>query len=253
MVTSPTWQAATSGQAANAGHVNQMLSGHTATVLYTGVQAVAQNTAGATTTSSNGLYLAQSFVTAAGQTTIGYVQMPLTGNSANGSNLGTITVSLYNNGSGSPIGLPIVTTTVTAEYTYAITGGATTTFVTIPLPASGLTPGTTYWIVTTPAGGATYSYTWHRSNQTSGASTSSNGTTWTAQTYGLQYRVFDRSVTGPQVATWEDGGARWTTTTWTAAQQIATFAEYTAGQTPAGYLQAYRAFAYTNGALTSIT
>lgn len=252
MATTPTWQAATSGQTANAGHVNQLLAGHAATVLYAGTQTAAQATAGTATTASNSQYMAQSITTAAGQTAIGYVQLTLTGNNSSGTNLGTITVSLYASSGGAPAGSPLVTTTVATEYTWGVTGGATTTFVTIPLPAT-VTASTTYWIVTNPAGNATYNYTWHRSNQTSGASTSTNGTTWTAQTYGLQYKLFDQAASGLLVCTWEDTGARWTTTTWNTAQQIATYAEYTAGQTANGYLQSYRTYSYSGGMLASIT
>ena len=251
MPITPTWQAATSGQTAHAGHINQLLAGHAATILYAGTQTAAQAAAGATTTTSNGLYIAQSFTTAAGQTAVGYVQLTLTGNNASGANLGSITVSLYANSGGAPAGSPIVTTTVTTEYAWGVTGGTTTIFVTIPLPAT-VTASTTYWIVTAPAGNATYNYSWHRSNQTSGASTSANGTAWTAQTYGLQYKVFDQTAAGPIACTWEDAGARWTATTWNSSQQIATYAEYTAGQTAAGYLQSYRTYTYSAGRLSAI-
>ena len=41
------------------------------------------------------------------------------------------------------------------------------------------TPSTTYWVVMKAAGDVSDYYTWLKSTLTSGASTSTNGTTWT--------------------------------------------------------------------------
>ena len=73
MATVPTWQAATSGQQGLAGHVNQLLGSHKATLLYAGTQTAARTTAGTGSASSNALWIAQSFSTASLQTAIGYV------------------------------------------------------------------------------------------------------------------------------------------------------------------------------------
>lgn len=252
MATTPIWLAATSGQQGNAGQVNQFLGTHASTILYAAVQTAAQTTAGSASTSTNGLYLAQSFTTAAGQTAIGYVTVPVTTTTTSGSSLATSTLSLYANSSGAPTGSALVSTTLTAEYAHSASGGTPTVSVLYPLPITGLTAATTYWLVLAAAGGVSNSYTWYRSNQTSGASTSTTGTSWTAQTYGFLYKVFDQTASGLQVATRDDSGARWTATTYTALNQISTYAEYTAGQTSAGYLQSFRTFSYTSGLLTGV-
>lgn len=241
-----TWQAPTPGQTPRAAHVNQLLGLHTMTMLYAGNQVAFQTTAGSGSTATNSLYLAQSFTTGTA-TSVGYVILGLTPTTGSGSQLATTRVSLYANTSGAPSGAPLATTTITAEYAQWAAGS-----VTVPLPATGLTASTTYWLVVAPAGDATNNYAWTRSNQTSGASTSTNGTSWAAQTYGLIFQVFDQSATGLPTATWEDSGARWTWTGYTTTGEIAQFAEYTVGQTAAGYVQSARTFAYSGGLLTTV-
>lgn len=252
MVTTPTWLAATAGQAQVAGQVNQFLGTHASTILYAATQTAAQTTAGATSTSTNGLYLAQSFTTAVGQTAIGYVIVPVTTTTTTGASLAPTTLSLYANSAGAPTGSALVTTTLTAEYANKASGGTATVKVIYPLPVTGLTASTTYWLVLAAAGNVSNSYTWYRSNQVGGASTSPNGTTWTAQAYGLEYQVFDQTASGLLTATRDDAGARWTATTYTATNLINTYAEYTSGQTAAGYLQSYRTNSYSNGLLTGV-
>ncbi len=254
MAITPNWLAATSGQPPQAGQVNQFLGSHAATLLYGGEEKSNITTDGGTTTNTNGTYLAQSFATFGVQTAIGYVFIPLASNTNLGSNLGTTTVGLYANSGGAPTGSPIVSTTVTTEYTNAVTGGVTTVYVTVPLPATGLTPSTTYWIVVAAAGGASFNYTWRRSAAVSGASTSTNGTTWTAQAYGFGYQVWDQTATGPLVSAWFENGGRYTVTNWNTNQTPKFYAEYTVGQTAAGYLQSYRTFSYgANGLLTGVS
>lgn len=256
-MTAPAWQAATAGQAPQAAHINQLLSTHTATILYTGILTSAETTPIPAAIWSDGQWLAQSFTTTATQTTVGYVQIPLTTPIATGAALPPTTLALYANAAGAPTGSPLVSTTITAEYAYQASGGGTntTTMVTYPLPASGLTPNTTYWLVLAPAGIPGTWYLWNQTTQTSGASISTDGVTWTPRTYGLMYEVYDQSATLPLVGTWEDGGARWTVIpAYAAYNQPAALAEYTAGQTPAGYLQSYRTLTYTNFfVLTAVT
>lgn len=251
MPTTPNWQAATLGSAANAGHINQFLGTHVATILYAATQTAAQSTAGASATTNSNLYLSQSFATAVGQTTVGYVLIPLTTATTSGASLAPVTLSLYANSAGAPTGSPLFSVTVTAEYANKASGGTNTVSVLYPLNATGLTASTTYWLVITPS--TTNSYSWYRSNQVTGASTSANGTTWAAQSYGFLYKVFDKTTSGLQLATVEDSGARWTATTYNATNQFNTFAEYTAGQTTAGYLQSFRTFAYNNGMLNGVS
>lgn len=250
MATTPTWQAGTSGSVPKSAHATQFLGTHAMQVLYTGVQRAAQTTAGSGNVSTNGLYLAQSFSTASGQTAIGYVVAQILATEVTGveTSPGPTTLSLHANSSGAPASTTLASVTLSQEY-----GAFTPTWAVLPLPVTGLTASTTYWLVLAAAGNATYHYTWNKSNQASGASTSTNGTSWTAQSYGLLFQVYDQTVTGQQVATWEDSGARWTWTGRNATGTINAYAAYTAGQTTSGYCQAYRNFTSTNGLLTGVT
>jgi hypothetical protein len=246
----PAWLAATSGQTPLAAQINQFFTIHPTTELYAGVLQASQATAGSTSTSTNGLYLAQQFSTGASQSVIGYVSIPVTTTTTSGSSLATTTLSLYANSSGAPSGSPIVSTTVTAEYANQSSGGTATKSVVYPLPITGLTASTSYWLVVAAAGGASSSYTWYRSNQTSGASTSPTGSVWTAQSYGFKYAVYDQTASGLLTASWEDSGARWTTYTYNALSQLSTIAEYTVGQTTSGYNQGFRTLTYSSALLT---
>lgn len=250
MAVTPTWQAATSGSTPAAGHINQFLGAHASTILYAGVQTAAQTTAGSAQNASNAGWTAQSFTTAVGQTTVGYVALNVSSiGTTSGANVLPSTISLYANAGGAPTGSPIVSVTAPVEY-YPVTAGA---FAIFPLPATGLTASTTYWIVMPQVGSSSFHYDWFRNNVGSGASTSPNGTTWTAQGYGLLYKVFDQTASGPITATWEDSGARWTALTYTALNQINTYAEYTAGQTASGYLQSLRTLTYSVSLLTGVS
>ena len=248
----PAWQAATSGQAPKAAHINQFLGVHTFQNLYSGVLKESQTTAGSSSTASNGLYIAQQFTTAVGQTTVGYVSIPLTTTTTSGVNLATTTISLYTDNAGAPGTTILGSTVLTAEYANFASGGTATVNVLYPLPISGLTASTAYWLVTAPAGTSGNKYTWYQSNQVSGASTSPDGTTWTAQAYGLLYKVYDQTASGLLTATWEDSGDRWTVNTYTALDQISTYAEYTAGQTASGYAMSTRTMTYSNSFLTQV-
>lgn len=240
----PVWLAATAGQPAKAGQINQFLGAHASTLIYTGVQRAAQSTAGAGAVNSNGLYIAQSIATAAGQTAVGRIVLTLavTGTPA------PLTVSLQANVAGAPSGTPLVTTLVPREF---LSGTPNATL--IPLPATGLTASTTYWIVANAVGDASNYYSWSKSNQVAGTSTSANGTTWTAQAYGLLYQVYDQTPVQPLVNTWEDGGARWTAFAYDTSGRPSVIAEYTAGQSATGYATSLRSLAYTGGFLTGLS
>ena len=240
----PTWLAATSGQATKAGQVNQFLGTHACTLCYAGVLKASQLTAGSGAVNSNSLYIAQSFTTAVGQTTVGRVALTLAKTGAPA----PFTVSLQASSSGHPSGTALVSTVVPPEL-FSGTPAAPS----IPLPITGLTASTQYWLVINAIGDPSNFYSWSKSNQVSGASTSSNGTTWTAQAYGLLYGVFDGSATGQLQNTWEDSGARWTIFGYTAQNLPSVLVEYTAGQTATGYLASSRTLSYTSGQLTSIT
>lgn len=248
MPTTPTWQNPVAGQAPLAAHQTQLLGSHASKLFYTGVQTAAQTTAGTGSTSSNGTYAAQSFTTSAGQTAIGYILLQMNATIGAGASLGPLTIQLRTNNAGAPSSTILATVTASTEYVFNAPAS-----VHFPLNATGLTASTQYWIVTLPAGNASFSYTWGKSNQTSGTSTSSNGTTWAAQTYGSIYQVWDQTVSGKLQHEWDDGGARWTWYSYLGNGQVTQFAEYTAGQTAAGYLQSFRNYAYSNGLPVSIT
>lgn len=248
-----TWQAPTSGQPPRAAHVNQLLGPHALTMLYAGAQQGFQAGTGPAGQRTDTQWLAQSFTTAFLQTTIGYVSLPITSTTAtSGSQLPPLTLSLYASSGTAPTGSPLVSTTITAEYANVLAGGVPTTNLVFPLPITGLPTATQFWLVTNMVGSSSFHYTWYESDQAGGASTSTNGTSWTAQSYGLLYSVYDQTPTGMPTCTWEDAGARWTSTGYTATGAIAYYAEYTAGQTGAGYVQSARNFAYSGGLLTAV-
>ena len=236
----PAWLGATAGSPAQAGQVNQFLGAHPSTILYAAVQQAAQNTAGAGAQNSNGTWIAQSFTTGAAQTALGRVVLTLaeTGSPA------PLTVSLYANSGGNPSGSALVSTVVPKEF---LSGSAAA--LSIPLPAT-VTALTTYWLVTQAVGSVGNLYSWSKSNQVTGCSTSATGTSWTAQAFGLLYQVYDQAGSGNLTHTWEDAGARWTGLTYT-ANQISGLVEYTAAQA-SGYIEANRALTYSSGQLVGV-
>jgi hypothetical protein len=241
----PTWLAAAAGLQAQAGQINQFLGAHPAQMLYQGTQRDGQSTAGTGSITTTGQYLAQKFTTAAGQTAVGYASAFITPTTIHPTV--TMQMSIYASSGGAPAGSPLISVTASVEYV-----SFAPSFVVFPLPLTGLTPSTTYFLVTAPAGpDATHCYQWNKSNQASGAYTSSNGTSWTAQAYGFQFKVFDQSVVGPLTAIWEDSGARWSWMQFTAAGLLQELSEYTAAQ-GGGYLQSNRVFTYSGNQLTGV-
>lgn len=241
----PTWQAPTSGSAPLANHVNQLLGSHQVQNIYTGtLQSSASGGSGSVTSTTT--WNAQSFTTGASQTAIGYVTAQFFPSPAtsNGSDLAPTTLYLYTNSAGAP-GVPLISATVTAEYS-----NTTPANMAVPLPITGLSVSTQYWLVTPQVATGSFHWNWNKSSAVSGSSSSTNGTTWTAQAYGLRYQVFDQSLVMPQVATWEDSGARWTFTYYGTNGLPTQIGEYTAGQTARGYTQSLRTLSYTTGILT---
>lgn len=241
MTAIPSWLGATAGQGAQAGQINQLLGAHAVTYLYAATQRAAQSTAGSGSVNSNGTWIAQSFTTAVGQTAVGRVVLTL---AVTGSPT-PLTVGLYANSGGAPTGSALVSAAVPKEF---LTG--TGTAFSIPLPAT-VTASTTYWIVTTAVGSAGNLFSWSKSNQTSGASTSANGTAWTAQAYGLLYQVYDQTATGNLTHTFEDSGARWTGLGYNTNNSVKSLQEYTVAQS-SGYIQANRTLTYSSGLLIGV-
>lgn len=241
-MTAPAWLAATPGYSALAGQVNQFLATHAVTYVYQGTEQANQSTAGSGSVASNGLWIAQSFATAAGQTAAGYVVVTaaVTGSPA------PWTFSIQANSGGAPSGTALVSAAVPKEF---LSGTAAAQAV--MLPVTGLTAATTYWIVAQAVGDSGDHFNWSKSNQASGAATSANGTSWTAQAYGLLYQVRDQSPVAPLAGTWEDSGARWTALAYTSGE-LTGIEEYTAGQAANGYTVSSRALTYTGNLLSGV-
>lgn len=242
-MTAPVWQAATTGSPALAGHVNQFLVTHAVTAVYQGQQQ-ASAAAGSGSTASDNLWIAQQVTTAAGQTAAGWVTVDC---AFTGAPPPWVLSWQADNGSGAPSGVPLASTPLPSQF-----AAGTLASVPVMLPVSGLTAGAPYWLVASPAGDLTDNFTWGHSAASSGASTSPDGVTWTAQTYGLAFAVFDASPVSPLAGTWEDSGARWTSLLYSGAV-LASVSEFTAGQSAAGYTASVVSLSFAGNKLTGVT
>lgn len=238
----PTWLGATSGGTMYAAQINQFLGTHQCTYVYTGTLIASQTTAGSGSINSNGLWAAQSFTTGSA-TTVGRFAFNLvvTGGPA------PITLSLQANASTVPSGTPLTSTTVSSGW-----GNASAAYQSIPLVVTGLSASTTYWLVASSAGDASDFYQWNKSNQTSGAATSPDGVTWTAQTYGLLFEVWNLSAVPPLQHTWEDQGARATRLFTNSNATPAALEEYTLAE-GSHSVYSFRNYSYNGGQIFSIT
>jgi hypothetical protein len=241
-MTTPAYMAATTGSPPLATQVNQLLGAHAITYVYSGSLFASQSTTGSGAVDSNGLYIAQQIQTGSSTSTIGRVVLTLsvTGSPA------PLTLQIQPNSGGAPSGTALASTVVPPNWS---TGSAAA--LSIPLPATGLAASTTYWIVARAVGDASDYFAFSKSNQTSGASTSTNGTSWTAQAYGLLFSAYDLSAIPPLVHAYADAGARWTTWNWTGALP-AGLQEWTQGQTATGYLSSSRTLTYSGSSLTAV-
>lgn len=252
MVTTPIWQGASAGFAANAGHVNQFLGTHSSSFILSGATLQSSQATGhsgqAAFTDSVTYYISQTIVTTASQTTIGSLglQLNVVGGSPSLTLVPPITVSLYADLLGSPTGSPLATTTISGQYVYS-----SSFWVQVPLVVSGLTPLTNYHIVTSLTGNSNHYYAWQRSNQSSGAATSTNGTTWVNQSYGMMYQVYDQNGTGVVTFVYDDGGSHWVRFTYNTNGSVATITEHTATQSGSS-LDSSATLTYTNGLMTSL-
>jgi hypothetical protein len=250
---SPVWQAATTGGEGNAGHVNQFRGGsHSAAFIYQGALQISQTTGSGTYSSTQGQWLSQTFVTAPAQTAVGQVSLQISavGGSPTLALIPPLTLGIYaDDGFGNPIGSPLAATTMSGNYIYS-----SSFWVQIPLAATGLTPNTTYHLVTTAVGTAGHYYVWQNSTQTLGAATSADGITWTNATFGLMFRVYDQSIggIGPIQFVVEDSGARWTQFIYNANGTINQLVQMCQAQTTSGALQQTRTLSYSNGMITGV-
>lgn len=246
----PTWLSAAAGMPGNSGVINQLNGAHTTTFLYSGGMVTNSQTIGSGTyQGSQNNWTGQTIVTGSSQTAIGSVQLQLSvvGGSPTLNLVPVLTVALYADGNGLPAGSPIVSTNISNNYVYTAPF-----WVSIPLPATGLTPSTQYHIVTNLVGNASHYYTWQQSNQTSGAATSPDGNVWTFSTFGMMYQVLDQTSTGSITTVFEDNGALFTTLTYNTVGQITGVTQFVTAQ-GGGYLQSSGTLSYTNGILTGVS
>lgn len=238
----PAYLGASVGSQAKAAQVNQFLGTHASTYTYTGTSQLSQVTAGTGGVNSNGLWIAQSFTTTgAFSATRVVLTLAVTGVPA------PATISVQTSSGGAPSGTIVTGATISLPRDF-VTG--TAALISLPMAAT-LAATTTYWIVMNAVGDASNFFTWSKSNQVSGASTSTNGTTWAAQAYGLLYNVYS-GTGGALVHTYEDSGAHWTSWAFTATGLVSKLSEYTVAQSANDYVASVRSFTYSNGELQTV-
>jgi hypothetical protein len=231
MATAP-WLAASAGYKPQPGQLNQLLGAHNSLWIYSGnTLQVSEQTGSGLYVSTASQYIAQSFITGPSQTTVGLVNLQISavGGSPVTASISPLVVSLYASALGAPTGSALASTPVTEQLVYS-----GPYWLPVPLAASGLTPSTPYQLVVSPAGTTAGYYAWQQSNQSSGASTSTSGTSWSGAAYGLMYEVYDQTGTAwPPQYLIADGGARTTAFTYNSASQLATITEQVMSQSGA--------------------
>lgn len=246
-----TWLAATAGQPARPGQINQFLGSHSSAWVYTGnTLQSSQATGNSIYKSSASQYMAQLITTTTNQTTIGQVglQISTVGGSPITATITPLMVSLYANSANAPSGSALFSVSLVEQFVYSAPF-----WLTVPLGASGLTGGTPYWLVVSPAGSGSAYYVWQESNQTTGASLSATGTSWTAQTFGFMYQVYDQTGTAsPPLSLTDDNGARVTTFTYNATEQLTGITESVVAQNNTSFYST-RTIAYTGQYPTGVS
>lgn len=245
------WLAATVGQRPLPGQINEFLGSHSSTWIYAGNTLQSSEAIGSGLyVSTAGTYLTQEFITGSSQTTVGEValQVSAVGGSAVTATIPPLVVSLYASASGLPTGPALASTTVVEQTVYSAPF-----WLPVPLIAANLSPSTAYVLTVAAAGTSSAYYVWQRSDQTSGAATSPDGVTWSAQAYGFMYEIFDAAGTnGPPLYIMDDGGARVTALTYNTAGQLATITETTTAQGGGTFLS-QRTLTYSNGLLVGVS
>lgn len=241
-MTTPAYLAASPGNLSQANQVNQFLGTHAVNYIYTGVSLGGGTVLGSGGVNSNGLYVAQEMTPGSTQS-VG--RMVITGSVTGTPN--PLVVTMQSNSGSAPSGTVLATLTVPYNYF-----PATEAQVSLPLPVT-LTASTNYWLVFNAVGDASDYYTFYKSNATSGVSTSTNGTSWTGQTYGIYYARWDQSVVTPLLHTYEDAGARWTYITSAASQAFTGLQEYTVAQGSNAFVWSSRTYTTTSGNVVNIT
>lgn len=248
----PVYKASVVGGPGNAGGVNQFLVPHNAAFVYNGVVLTSnESTGNGNYTTTQDQYLSQQFQTTSSQTTISQVwlQVSTVGGSAITDNITPLTVSIYADSGGEPIGSALASASLSETAVY-VSGF----WVVVPLAVTGLSPSTSYHVVVDPAGDATSYYVWQNSNQAGGASTSPDFVVWDDQSFGFMYRIYDQTFLGGSLIDYvvEDAGARWTQYGYDGTDTVTSITEYTVDQTGSGSLNGTRTLTYTNGFLTGV-
>lgn len=243
----PSWLAATAGHGAQAGQVNQFLGAHNSVWLYAGTQRAAQTTGSSVYQSTEPQWLAQQLTTGSAQTQIGavWLQISTVGGSPTSATIPPLTVSLYASSSGMPTGTALASTSIAEQVVYS-----SSFWLQVPLPVT-VTPSTVYQVVVPSVGTAGHYYVWQQSNQVSGAGTSPDGVTWSAQGFGLMFQVFDQTGGGPLQTMYDDSGARVTQLSYNAQNQVSSMTEAVLAQ-DGTVLTFTRSFTYANGILTGV-
>lgn len=240
------------GGPGNAGGVNQLLVPHNAAFVYNGAVLTSDESVGSSVyTTTQGQYLSQQFQTTTSQTTISQVwlQVSTVNGSAVTDSISPLTVGIYADAGGEPIGSALASTSLSETAVYA-----SGFWVVVPLAVAGLSSSTSYHIVVGPAGDSTSYYVWQNSNQVGGASISTDFVIWDDQSFGFMYRVYDQTFLGGSLVQYviEDGGARWTQYGYDGDNAITSITEYTVDQTGSGSLNGTSTLTYTNGFLTGV-
>lgn len=234
-----------------AGHINQFLGTHTSSFVYNGALKSSQSTGISVYTDTLTQWLSQQITTASTQTTISYVliQVSTIGGSPTSQLINPLTVSIYADSGGVPTGSALATTTVASSNVYS-----SPFWLMVPFNLTGLTRNTTYHVVVTKVGTTGHYYVWQRSNQVAGAHTSTNGTAWTAQSYGLMYQVYDQtSISGQVQLLYDDNGARIVSFTYNTNGTLNTINEYTVAQGTSNVLVQTRTINYATGLVTGVS
>ena len=249
--TTPDWLGAAAGSPGMAGQVNQFLGDHNSLITYGEALASSQTTGTGVYTGTDVNFISQLVTTGISQTSISSVslQVSTVGGSAIINNIPNLSVSVYNSVSGVPTGSPITTVTLTETYIYS-----SPFWVSVPLSLGGLTPSTDYHVATSMVGTSSNLYVWQRSTQTSGAFTSTNGTTWIPAAYGMMYQLFEPGGNSTSVRLInEDDGARTTQFSYDSNDQLISLVQFTQTQGGSGSFLTTPTFTYTNGLITGVS
>jgi hypothetical protein len=207
MSTTPLWQTTVAGTTALAASVDQLLSAHPAQLIYQGTSYDSDTTSGSGATDSTyNLSLANKFTTAAsgvGSTALTRldIYMVSVGTGA------TLTLSIQTDSTGKPSGTNVSGLTMTIPSGFPPPIGM---WISVPMPLTGLTPSTPYWIVIGSTSSATNYAELAHSGTAGGRAATNNGGGWVNQTYSYNFAAYDGINLGDALRhTWEDSGALW--------------------------------------------